>query len=321
MLSKINTVVAMLIRLLRDFYLRWCVVGAIVSLGALFSSQHLVFDLISHFRVQYIVLLLMAICLALPKKRFVITAIFVVCLSIHGFEVYRSQAAADVLIEDQRAAVKVMSSNLLAHNSDYGTYIKQLNEVAPDVLVFQEYSLGWDNFLSKELVDYPYRVTVPLDHPFGIAVYSKLEIVEDRIVNLMSKGRPSIQVVVEKNGKQLNVFGTHPPPPVSNELYWERNQHLLRIAEITEVIDGPMIVVGDLNVTPWSHHFREFVKAGKLRDGRRGHGILPTWPAQSALLRIPIDYVVVNDSVNVTSMDTSGIIGSDHRAIWAEVEF
>ena len=37
-------------------------------------------------------------------------------------------------------------------------------------------------------------------------------------------------------------------------------------------------MASDLNVSPLSDDFRDFAKAGKLRDGRRGHGILPTWP-------------------------------------------
>jgi len=108
---------------------------------------------------------------------------------------------------------------------------------------------------------------------------------------------------------------------VSKELYWERNQHLLRVSDITAVSNTPVVVVGDLNVSPWSKHFLEFVNAGKLRDGRRGHGILPTWPAAIAPLQIPIDHIVVSESVHVTSMATSSGFGSDHKLIWGVVEY
>ena len=72
-------------------------------------------------------------------------------------------------------------------------------------------------------------------------------------------------------------------------------RQLERVGEIAEGCDGPVVVVGDLNITPFSPSFRRLCDAGRLRDARVGHGIQPSWPAGRWMLSIPIDHGLVSE--------------------------
>lgn len=301
--------------------LRLGVIGSICSLGALLSSQHWVFDLISPFRIQYIGLIAIVLSIALYRQRYKIALILALCMSVHIYDVYRSQSLTEINGRVLTAALSVMSSNLYAANNDYENHVDFLKSTDPDIIVFQEYTTAWDAALSDSLGVYPYRLIVPMDTPFGIAVYSKLPLLDEKVVYLLSNVRPSIEANVSVAGKLIKIFGTHAPPPMSNVLYTERNQHFQKISEIALEQTDAMIVMGDLNVSPWSDHFRYFLESGELSDGRRGFGVLPTWPTWFLPLQIPIDHIVVNSSVSVTAFSSSSDLNSDHRTIWANLEF
>lgn len=301
--------------------LRLGVIGGICSLGALLSSQHWVFDLISHFRIQYIGLIAIVLSIALYRQRYKIALLLVLCMSVHIYDVYRSQSLTEIHDRVLTAALSVMSSNLYATNNDYESHVDFIDSIEPDIIFFQEYTTAWAAALSDSLDVYPYRLTVPIDTPFGIAVYSKLPLIDEKVVYLRSNAMPSIEANVSVEGKLIKIFGTHAPPPMSNFLYAERNQHFQKISEIALKQTDAMVVMGDLNVSPWSDHFRDFLELGELSDGRRGFGVLPTWPTWFLPLQIPIDHIVVNSGVSVTAFSSSSDLSSDHRTIWANLEF
>ena len=301
--------------------LRLAVLGGIVSLGAVFSYHHLIFDLLSHFRVQYVFLLLIGLGVALWCRALAIGLFLSACLLVHVYELYSSQQVTRTVSGATTTALIVMSSNLLASNADYASHIAHIKNVNPDVIVFQEYTSEWDGVFSDSLTGYPYRILESMNSPFGIALYSKYPVIEGKVVKLNDGNRPSIDATVLKESTRLRVFGTHPPPPVSTELYNERNRHLEAISALAAENTGPMIVVGDLNISPWSAHFRNFLSNGNLSDFRAGHGILPTWPAGFAPLLIPIDHIVGGGPVRVVSIKTSRGLGSDHRTLWMELNY
>ena len=294
-------------------------VCSLVSLGATLSAHHLIFDLLAHFRIQYIVLIFGVLCLSLGRRQFWKGLALVFCLSVHTFYVVRSQLPLGPVVDTDSPSIRVMSSNLLASNTEYHEHVRYIRDVDPDVIVFQEYTSAWAEALSSALSEYEHKVSVSLESPFGIALFSKLPIIRSNLDASNNTHRPGIDSVVSTASGTLRIIGAHPPPPVSQQLYEERNAQLQALANVTNSEDLPLVVLGDLNITPWSAHFREFVEIGRLRDGRRGFGILPTWPAGFLVLQIPIDHVIVNDGVVVLDMGSSDKLASDHRSIWADV--
>ena len=294
--------------------------GSLVSLGGLLSAHHLLFDLLAHFRIQYIVLILGLICLAFGLRRYWIALVLILCLSTHANEVITSQLPADSVADADGPTIRVMSSNLLASNTQYEEYVRYISDIDPDVIVFQEYTKAWAKALESSLPEYEHKLSIQHDGPFSIAVFSKLPFHRVDDESLANARRPSVDVVVSIANSELRIIGTHPPPPMSQQLFMERNKMLQALADVTKIQFEPLVVLGDFNTTPWSYHFRELIINGQLLDGRRGLGILPTWPANFFPLQIPIDHILLNDGARVVNMQTSTGLSSDHRTIWADLQ-
>ena len=294
--------------------------GSLLSVTSVLSPYHLFFDLLSNFRIQYIALIIGVLLVALLSQRPVIASIMGICLLVHVVDVAR----AWVLPSESRVAagpvIRVMASNLLASNTAYEKQLAYIRSIDPDIIVFPEYTQAWEAALSTALVEYRYRITAPIDSPFGIALYSKFLLTDQKTTYLEHPSRPSVEATATIGAHTLRIIGTHPPAPITNDLYLERNSHLLKIAAQAQSLATPMVILGDLNITPWSGHFRKFINAGNLTDGRRGMNIMPTWPVFLPVLQIPIDHVIVNDAVEVKNMEASEGLSSDHHAVWADIQ-
>jgi endonuclease/exonuclease/phosphatase (EEP) superfamily protein YafD len=78
-------------------------------------------------------------------------------------------------------------------------------------------------------------------------------------------------------------------------------------------VDGPLVVAGDFNATPWSLHLATFERLTGLT---RLTG-LPSWPARGlGLPQVAIDHIFVSSGMrplgSATTLDASG---SDHLPV------
>ncbi|HUG19157.1 MAG TPA: endonuclease/exonuclease/phosphatase family protein, partial [Planctomycetaceae bacterium] len=90
-------------------------------------------------------------------------------------------------------------------------------------------------------------------------------------------------------------------------------QQIGELMNEVETNSGPVIVAGDLNVSPWSPYFSKLTASGRLRDLRKGRGLINTWPAHNFCTRTPIDHVLPSSEVAVHSLETlPEACGSDH---------
>jgi endonuclease/exonuclease/phosphatase (EEP) superfamily protein YafD len=101
-------------------------------------------------------------------------------------------------------------------------------------------------------------------------------------------------------------------PPGSKETFELRNVQLRGLASLAGQSKGMMILIGDLNVTPWSPDYARLIRDSGLRDARRGHGILPTWPTFFPLMMIPLDHCLISPTLAVSDIRLGPNIGSDH---------
>ena len=83
----------------------------------------------------------------------------------------------------------------------------------------------------------------------------------------------------------------------------------------------PRVVLGDCNATRWTQAFREMLAASGLVDTADGAGWQPTWPVSlPALLRIPIDHVLVEPTLQVRRRWIGPETGSDHLPVYVEFD-
>ena len=82
--------------------------------------------------------------------------------------------------------------------------------------------------------------------------------------------------------------------------------------------NGPLILLGDLNLTPWSPIYGDFIRRSGLVNSSQGRAIHPSWPSFSPLFLIPIDHCLHNDGIAIKSERVGKSVGSDHLPVIVE---
>ncbi len=86
-----------------------------------------------------------------------------------------------------------------------------------------------------------------------------------------------------------------------------------KLAELVTATTNDIIVIGDLNATPWSSALDPLFDAG-LVDTRLGYAA--TWPTGMWPLRIPIDLCLVSANFGNASFHVGPDVGSDHLPVF-----
>jgi endonuclease/exonuclease/phosphatase (EEP) superfamily protein YafD len=213
---------------------------------------------------------------------------------------------------------KFISANLLRENHDYERFVQFVREEKPDVLFVMEMNEAWTQALESLHEEYPHRRLRPREDAFGLGLFSRAPLEETQVV-LSAAGLPSIVATMELSGGQTVLFiGTHPLPPMGEENATDRNEQLINIAQFVAKQKQPVVLLGDLNITPWSPHFRDLLRDSGLRDTQRGQGLQPSWPWLPWPCRIPIDHALVSKEVKVVERKLGPNIGSDHLPVVLE---
>ncbi|MHB0955842.1 MAG: endonuclease/exonuclease/phosphatase family protein [Pirellulaceae bacterium] len=283
-----------------------------VSLVGMAGRCWWVFDLCSHFRVQYLLVLSLLLILFLRGKHFRTAAVCGFCAAINVGYVLPYYVPPDPTPHRSSTVLRAISINVNTANRQVDLVKQLLHDYEPDVVLLMEVNAAWMTALEEIRPQYPYQKAVPRDDNFGIALYSKLPFTACDTVEWGQAGVPSLVGTVEVAGQRLTIVGTHPLPPINHQYAAFRNGQLEAVAEYLATVTGPKILLGDLNTSPWSYYFGRLLKMTTLRDSSRGLGIAPTWPTNQIWLRIPIDFCLVSQEIIIVDKHVGADIGSDH---------
>jgi endonuclease/exonuclease/phosphatase (EEP) superfamily protein YafD len=126
---------------------------------------------------------------------------------------------------------------------------------------------------------------------------------------------PAVSATLRVNERSVQVLSVHtswPHGPASSAL---RDRQLALIGEFARSQTGPLIVLGDLNVSPFSPHLQALLAGGNLRSASQGFGWQPTWPTFLPPAGIQIDHALTGAGVFVTAFRRGSPVGSDHLPI------
>jgi endonuclease/exonuclease/phosphatase (EEP) superfamily protein YafD len=277
-------------------------------------------ELACNFRFQIMLTLAATGILSVVVKRYRLACVlaFLALLATSGtlsmyYPISKSTTASQTL--------KIMSFNVLVINRNYQAVIDEVAEHDPDVVTIIEYSKKWDAELKGLQETYPYSVSNPRPHGFGVAIYSKypLSDVQERQLPAINIDNPFLSAVVSFGEQSIRLAAVHTYSPTSRARMSFRNQQFTKVAELLGDLDMPTVVVGDFNCTPWSPYLKDFQSQTGLRDSRRGFGNQATWPTQWEIFRIPIDHAFVSPEICVHDRYVGNATGSDHLPIIVEV--
>jgi len=284
---------------------------------SLLGQTSWLFDLTTHFRVQYAFVLISAGVILLVLRRFRIAAVSML------FALPNLALMAPFYVPDHSSShvgppVKAIFMNLMVTNREYGKAAECVRSHDPDFVAVAELNEAWLTSLRQRLQDYPHVVSRTREDPFGIGLFSKRPFTLSTVLDLGTLGFPTIKASIMAGGRRLTIFVVHPPAPIAEMFREEQVKQMKRLAALV-MKEKDVVVLGDLNTTQWSPLFRDLLGNAGLLDCRSGFGLHPTWPTTFPWLLIPIDHCLVSNSLVVRKLTTGPTIGSDHYPLVLEL--
>lgn len=296
-----------------------CLLGVVSTGMGFLASRGWFYELTSHFRVQLtIALLLLSAGMALQRRRGAF-AVLLIGAVVNGTLVFAVARPQPTPVVSQGVPLRVVSLNVHTSNPEHDRVVSYLRGVEPDVIVALEVDNRWARALEGLNDRYPHRVVEAREDNFGIVLLSRKPLVRSRVVDLPGSEVPSIEVILDVDGVNVPVLGTHPVPPATPAHAAERNRQLASIATWAASHAGKTVVLGDLNTTPWSPHFVQLLSEGRLVRAHPRWGVVPTWMADQPWVSLMLDHVLVSPEIGVLSMEVGPDVGSDHRPVRADL--
>lgn len=285
----------------------------LATVAGFFSRFWWPLDLASSFRLQYVEAgVIAAIIYALGRRQRQLTVALLV-VAVNGILILPMYWGRNH--GQGGASCRLLMANVRTSNTAYDRLLGLVRDEAPDIIILEEVNDAWLAALDELRAGYPHYVEYPEDDNFGIALYSKLPADKLKELSVGEIQTASIHATITQGGATWNVIGTHTVPP-GNPAYWRwRNEQLTELADYARDLDGHVIVLGDLNTTPWSHYFRRFARDAGLRDAGKGHGLRLSWPTFFPPMGIPVDHCLVSPGIVVRDYRTVRRIGSDHYPV------
>ena len=290
-----------------------------------FSSRFWVADLLANLRVQLVLVGLLVLLIGLLRRQWRLAALTGVVIALH-LSWFTTAFPPIATRESVRHVLTVTSVNVLSVNVQHDRVIADLIEANPDVIAVLELTPALDQKLRQDLPTYSHvMASSKNDGNFGVGVYSKYPLAQSEFFESVEAIESiAVTVVVDQVGgtiQKFRLFVTHPLPPMNAALFEKRNRQLEdvadRIHEFRQRASGiPIVLLGDLNLTPWSPWFLELQSRSGLVRGNSNFTLEPTW------YRFPmfpfgliLDHGLIEPSLVCTDFQVGKPMGSDHRSI------
>lgn len=310
-----------------------CVLGALgvatLSILALFGFALPELDLLNHAQIFLLpgtVVALAIVGMALRGQRRSLAMIYVLVAIA---------ASANVMVpefinglREHPAAtgqtIRMMTHNLFGMNYEMDKVSAAILSEDPDIIVFQEYFGEQATDLHPLLLaKYPFFVRCRGGKRANLGLYSRIlfEQVEDgacpnnaygttRTAHILAMFHPG-------DGKAFSVITTHMDWPIPVQ---RQRDQLAALSGVVGRIEGPMILAGDFNSTPWSYSLRTFVADnGLVRETVN----LVTYPLRwyylgawrDTLPFLPLDHVMTRGGIVVHDLHAGQRTASDHLPV------
>lgn len=221
------------------------------------------------------------------------------------------------------ARLHVMTSNLLRGQANTSRVVEVAVDRDVDVLVLQEITSQALSRLRAAGIDKAFAHSAGKAEPgtHGTMVFSSRPL---RGVRRLDTGLGGFVMQVSLADRSVDLLAVHPLPPIGDALAWRADHRVLRQA--ARGLDGPAMIVGDLNATMDHQPMRELVGRGYDDAATQARSRWqPTWPASGEVSRlgfdvpslVAIDHVLVKGDLRAIGTESVTIEGSDHRALLA----
>lgn len=279
------------------------------------------FDLFSHFRVHCVVALVLCAFVLVGLRDWKGGLVAILAAALGAMPLIKYVVPANPPLQLERGpSLRAMSLNTWFRNEDANRLVGYLETSGADLIVLQEISEDQARGLHARLEVYPYAF---VDGAAGSdsVLLSRWPITDAELVPLSPEGVSAIRATIDWNGQPITLIGAHLHWPIGPRSSERRNAELAGLALLTQSHIGPLVLLGDFNITPWSPHFPPFLEISGLQDCAVGHGLDPTWPSHLIAFGIRIDHCFASPHWRVLDAQIGPHVGSDHRPLWVELQF
>ena len=288
---------------------------ALVLVAGWFGALHPALDSFSHFRVQLLIGLGLAIGLAVIVRagRVAITgamiAIVTLYLSVPHLPTMGGAAST-------AASIKLLQFNVYFKNRDLALAQETLAESPADFIVLQEVTARTSVVLEAVKASHPHQISCRFGGVGSVAIASRHPVTAGTKPDC-ARAYGFASARFDVNGKQITVASFHSYWP------WPHRQPS-QISVLAERFDGlshPLILAGDFNAAPWSNATK---RVAKLSGTRIAPGLVISWAPflidANALpfLGLAIDQTLYSPELSLLSRRALQQAGSDHLPIVSE---
>ena len=283
-------------------------------------------DLLSHFRPQLAALGVVAMAAALLARSRAIVALCLGLTLVNAAPLVpylTGEGAAKEAGAAAQARLRVLTFNLYGHHTDPVAFRRMIERENPDIVLLAEVPRD-TGFLDGWESGYSYRISEHGGVPLDVVLWSRWEpqsLSVDRSVAQFRSVLTARFCQSDTANRCFTFVGLHADQPFEEGARRQQGQLDIAAREIGAAREGAVLLMGDLNMTPWSRAFRTFVARTGLADTARTKRFSSTWRSRSLLLGLPIDHILVNQGFRVIDNRLGEDLGSDHLPVIADLAF
>jgi endonuclease/exonuclease/phosphatase (EEP) superfamily protein YafD len=279
-----------------------------------------VLELASHFRMHLAIGLGGLALVWVLKRRWRMASLCVVGAAVNATLVLLVFLPVETTEAYTGTRLRLISLNLHTQNERSDLVLKYLQDADADIIMLLEVNDRWMVAMQPLRTNYSQVLAEPREDNFGIALFSRLPLTNSEVLELGHSEVPSIATTISVGGQEIFLLGTHPLPPGSAAYARRRNDQLQGIAALVRRHGPAVVVLGDLNCTPWSPYFSDLLRDGGLKTASPQRGLFGSWPAWLPFGRIPLDHGLVSPNLRVIEKRLGPPVGSDHLPLMVELQ-
>lgn len=295
--------------------------GFLASIIVVLFSGWWVFDLFSHFRVQYVLTGFLIVPFLLWLRKYWVAGVVAMALLFHSVALWPYLQGSRVIAGPELPThITVLFANIYYEDPDFDKITQLVQRTSPDVIILAEVpKKDYEKLASLLQTEYPVSYFEEGKGAYDMSFFSKTEPSAFQVLSF-SDENPSMFAQFEQEGHFINIIGIHPHSPIASEDTRARDQHLKASLAYAAHLTDPTVVVGDFNISQFSPKFQRMLKDYGMIDTQLEFGLQPSWNADLLpLFRIPIDQVVVTENVEVYDRYIGEPTGSDHLPVIVKV--
>jgi endonuclease/exonuclease/phosphatase (EEP) superfamily protein YafD len=305
-------------------------VTAFLTVIAFAANQWWIFDLVTSYRPQFVLVLTLAVVVlaALRCWRTLVVAVLALGLNVvvvaPVFTGHQATAAAG------SPSLTIAHLNLQSRIGDLAGIHRWLESKPADVIVFLHTAGPTANSLADGVG--PYRMIYPTilgRNNRGRTVYSPspevIVMTDQRDATALpppTVGLPNAAVAIDAHIGSLKIalLACHTLSPGTSARHTVRNHELDAIGAWLKASPQPAIAFGDFNVTYYSPAFQHLLHMAHATSSQLGFGIQATWPHQFRPAGIAIDQSVYVGKITAVARYRGPSLGSEHRSLIVRYE-